>query len=141
VRAAQVDAVAARIDFTVRMQRSAASPRLTIPMQRSSRSCCEEMGESLKTRPRVFPQREATCSTSLAFGSLRAPLRGACGLGDGTEVLPLELGEPDEDLPRDVERAAQTTAVALWLEPGDPRVQGVAAPGSPLYSCCASPRR
>src|SRR5437773_671077 len=81
----------ARIDFTVRMQRSAASPRLTIPMQRSSRSSDE--------------------------------------LGDGIEVLPLELGEPHEDLARDVQRAAQAALVGLRLEPGDPCAQGVAACG------------
>src|SRR5262245_56466252 len=82
----------ARIAFTVRMQRSAASPRLTIPMHRSSLSS---------------------------------------GSGDGIEVLPLELGEPQEDLPRDVERAAQPAPVALRLEPGDPRAQRVAARGQP----------
>src|SRR5262249_14315925 len=82
----------ARIDFTVRMQRSAASPRLTIPMQRSSRS---------------------------------ARLLG------GIEVLSLEFGEPEEDLARDLERAAQAAVVGLRLEPRDPRAHGVAAGGQP----------
>src|SRR5258706_1982460 len=82
----------ARIDFTVRMQRSAASPRFTIPMQRSSR---------------------------------------CAALGDGIEMLPLELGEPGEDLPGDFERAAQTGPVALRLEPRDPRAYRVAARGQP----------
>jgi hypothetical protein len=56
------------------------------------------------------------------------------GLG-GIEVLLLELGEPREDLARDVERSAQSALFALRLEPGDPRAQRVAARGSPLYSC------
>src|SRR5688572_6855644 len=80
----------ARIDFTVRMQRSAASPRLTMPMQCSARV-----------------------------------------LGEGIEVLPLELGEPGEDLARDVARAAQAALVALRLEPGDPRAQRIAAMRQP----------
>src|SRR5688572_16414614 len=80
----------ARIDFTVRMQRIAASPRFTMPMQCTGRT-----------------------------------------LGDGIEVLTLQLGEPGQDLARDVARATQAALVALRFDPRDPRAQRVAARGQP----------